>query len=275
MNLFRAARGALIVICCGTTAIAQSEAPPRQAAPASIPEDVDVSGVVNVLDSETFTQLFGDGDLAADVTRDGVLDIRDIVAMEAAVAEMRRERLLVPEIPQYEPADLIRARGVTLYVYRHVENASFGYLLVPFDGAASRPGADNVTVTTPTGASGTLIFAEGRLISAAYDIGSGPALMTRIQVEDPEFELGIERLLLADPLPPIGNCPTCVPLRVPAEGCVYLYSKWGFNNNCLTDFYGCTDADGDGSIEPGTACCKSPSPGSSVPKCPGSGVSTP
>lgn len=264
------------ILLSGTSATGQSSPPPRQDPPSAVPEDVNVSGAVDVLDIERFAEMFGVNDPAADINDDGVLDVRDIIAMEVAVADQRRERLLVPDIEGYEPRDLVRVRGVMLLVYKQVATGSLGYLAVPFDGRASLDGPDTVQIITPTGATAMATFSASFLTTLTYDEGSGARLVAEIQVQYPEFESNIESLLLADPLPPIGTCPTCVPLRVPAPGCVYLFSKWGYSKNCLSDFYGCTDSNGNGSQQHSVACCKETSPGSNVPTCPGSGsTSTP
>lgn len=272
---FARATSLSVLLCISAAAPAQVQ---RGGPVNNIPEDLSGDGVVDAADAALFVEAFVAQLATADLNQDSVLDQRDADAMTAALEGGKRVRVTVPEMPGHEVYAISKIRGVSFVVYRESSSGNLSYLTAPLGGRARAPGEQAEVVALPSGHALRAHFDEAGSNSALeYFDGSQFTVVPRSQADVAAMEaLAVKAEADCGPLPPIGNCPGCVPLRPPqGQGdCEYLYSKWGLFCNCLADVWGCSASTGPSPVVT-QACCFDPQPGSGIPDCDSFGVPNP
>jgi hypothetical protein len=236
-----------------------------------VPEDLNRDDVVDAMDLALWQEYAGESDARADVNSDGAVDGQDLAQIEGAIASGKRARVALPELPGRSIVMVTRARNVRLVFYQDAEARQTSYLMSPFTGQSRErePGVATIPWKTGGGLARVTFDERGRVASVERQAdGEEWVPILRAEADLVEMETRFEEEEGdCGPLPPIGNCPGCVPAVPPAPGCKYLYSKWGFFCNCLLDFWGCP---GSSQVQMTVA-----GPGSSNPDCDDFGVVPP
>lgn len=259
--LFRFGMAVCALTC---VACAHAQQPRTEAPEAQIREDLDRSAVVDEDDLAAFLVLYGADNMLADLNGDGVLDHADIVQMVGAVTTNKRERFHLPDVPGHDVLSLTREYGVVIVLLREQGSGRLVYMPFPFSGKSGIAGPRAVTLPWLTSGEAQLVFDDAGMLRRVLMM-SGEGVFDEIRkiATEAVVQMEVAEAEVNASLPPIGDCPGCVPLATPddAGDCVYLYSKWGLAQNCLVDCFGCSGGPGEGHVVCATACCFEANPG--------------